>query len=86
MELPEVEDVLDVLAGNHSNGWELHKIDSVHIFIRNSNFKGGPHVRIRRDNGDLDCLGGITFRYGVENVIGRSMPCGDFVKLVKNSS
>jgi hypothetical protein len=82
MERQEVEQLLDILAEHWDEGWTYHSENDIHIFLHNAKFKKPPHMRIRRDNGIIECLNGITFRYGPDNVIGWRMPCQDFIDLV----
>ena len=81
MERVDVERVLDVFAENFGSGWAFHKEDSVHLFLKNENARNPPHVRIRKDNGMMECLCG-QFQYeGMK--IGYRIKADDFVKLVR---
>ena len=80
-ELPEVELLLDILAANAKYGWEHHRTDSVYLYLKNTNGKNPPHVRIRRDTGMVECLNGISFQVG-DTKIGWRMTCRDFVDVV----
>jgi hypothetical protein len=81
-EIPEIETLFDLLSENPI--WDLCKEDNIHFYIRNTNLKERkPHLRVRKDNGMVDCLNGITFRYGPDVTIGRQMTAKQLCELVR---
>jgi len=82
MERFDVGEVLNVLAENCGEGWNFHKEDSVHVFLKNDFAKNPPHIRIRKDNGVMTCLCG-QFQIG-RVPIGYQITAEEFVKTVRS--
>jgi len=78
---PEVAAILDIFANNHQYGWELARIDRIYVWIKCIGATKGPHVRIRRDNGCVEALGGIQLTYnGIK--LGQRITCEEFIRIV----
>ena len=81
MERPDVEQVLDLLANNHEHGWDLHREDNCHIWIRCNKAAKPPHARINKQTGTVQALGKTRFMLGGVD-IGYIVSCEDFIRLV----
>jgi len=81
----DIEELLDIMSKDLADGWEYHSDDLVNLYIKNIRFKypRPPHVRIRKDNGLVTCLNGLTFRNGPDNIIGWQMPCKTLLQIIR---